>query len=143
MPFAGPGLSEPLDSLRPVEEMRQGCCGFLKCSVPHSFAFLLVNEWESTVPCQPLSRQSLRHIGLQPFELFSQLDVPVPGILGQPVAFPGEDEKAMRNVERLESPLHCYPFQIAYSHVCPTLYEVGGRFDLVELEQGRFGLVES
>jgi hypothetical protein len=42
----------------------------------------------------------LRDIGFEPFQFFAQLDVAVPGVLGQAVAFAWKDEKAVRNAQR-------------------------------------------
>ena len=83
-----------------------------------------------------------RIIFFQPFQFFAQLDVAVPGILVQAVAFAGKDEEAMRNAQRLQGAFHGDSLQIAYAYIGAALHQVGGRFDFVELKERGFALVE-
>src|ERR1700751_2831763 len=54
---------------------------------------------------------------IQPLQLFSHLDVSVPGILIQPMPFARKREKCVRNMDLLKSPFHQHIFKKADAHI--------------------------
>ena len=60
-----------------------------------------------------LRRRLLTVVFFQPFQLFADLDVAVPGILVQTVTFTREDQERVRDAQGLKGAFHSFAFQIS------------------------------
>jgi hypothetical protein len=57
----------------------------------------------------------------QPLQFFADLDVAVPGVDGEAVAFAGEGEEGVGDVERLEGAFDGYAFEVTYADIGPAM----------------------
>src|SRR5678815_5601818 len=78
---------------------------------------------------------------LQPLQFFSDLDLSVPGIFSEAVAFARKQEQLAGNIKRKQSVIEEIVFEDSDADIVGAGDDVGGRADLVHLKDGCFVVI--